>query len=604
MTNERENNIIEGNSKIKINGKNYNFPKSMRIGEAYKKHFEKENIHAVACIYNGKVKSFGHRLKYDGNLEFIDSRTDEGREVYVSGLMMVMTAAFNKLYPESEVLIKYQLHNAMYCSLRDEKITDKMMKNVKAEMEKIIKEDKIIKHQPMRRDEAEAFFKEHGYQRGGFQLYNKDKEKYNLYFIDDFYNYFYGIMPDKAGRINKFDIFKYDDGFLVMYPDRSNLDEIPIFKDKTKLYKTMKEYDEIYDLLGIQTAFELNQKVQKDPVDVVLLSEAIHERNISRLAEEIEKHKDLKLILIAGPSCSGKTTFANKITKTLRLNGIKPIIISVDNYFVDRENTPLDENGNYDFESLNAVDLELLNDHITRLINGEEIEMPEFNFKEGKKEYNGHKLKLDKDEILVMEGIHCLNEKLTEKIDSKYKFKVYISALTVLNMDSQNRISTTDTRLVRRILRDYRTRNYSAEETLKNWPSVRRGEIKNIYPFQEDADYMFNTSVIYEQNVLKDDVQKLLKEIPETSEVYFRVERLLTGLGYFESLSKTYIPNNSIIREFIGGSIYDKNYIEEIRNEHINSLEEENKNQEEIFKNNIVEKFKKLVRLNKKNKNK
>lgn len=602
MTEDKKNIDIKGNAKITIDGKKYEFPREMRIGEAYKKYFEKEKSDAVACIYNGRLKSFGHRLKYDGNLEFIDSTVDEGREVYVSGLMMIMTAAFNRLYGDKEILIKYQLHNAMYCSLRDEKVTNKMIQELKEKMEEIIAENKIIRHSPMTKEEAESFFKENGYKRGGFQLYNKDKEKYDLYFIDDFYNYFYGIMPDRTGRMKVFDIFKYDDGFLIMYPDRSNLKEVPKFKDKTKLYQTMKEYDEIYDLLGIQTAFELNQKIKEDPVDVVLLSEAIHEKNISRLAEEIENHKDLRLILIAGPSCSGKTTFANKITKTLRLNGIKPIIISVDNYFVDREYTPLDEDGNYDFESLKAVDLDLLNDHITRLINGEEVEMPEFNFKEGKKEYNGHMLKLNKDEILVMEGIHCLNEKLTEKIDSKYKFKVYISALTVLNMDSQNRISTTDTRLVRRILRDYRTRNYTAEETLKNWPSVRRGEIKNIYPFQESADYMFNTSVIYEQSALKDDVKKLLEEIPKTSEVYFRAKRILDALGYFESLSKTYIPNNSIIREFIGGSIYEKNYLEEIRNEHINSIDEENKHQEEIFKNKIVEKFKKLMKLNGKNK--
>lgn len=585
-------------AKVVIDNVEYNFDKKTRIGEAYFKHFEEKYPHAVACIYNGELKSFGHHLKYDGNLRFIDASIDEGREVYVSGLMMIMTKAFKDVAPEIEVLIKYQLHNAMYCGVRNGEITDKLISDVKKRMEEIIKEDKVIRHSPMRRDEAEEFFKKNGYKNGGFQLYNKEKEKFDLYFIDDFYNYFYGIMPDKTGRMKKFDIAKYDEGFLVMYPGRNNLDVVPKFENKTHLHKTMKEYDEIYDVLGIQTAFELNKKIKENPIDIVLLSEAIHERNITRLAEEIENHKSLKLILIAGPSCSGKTTFASKITNTLRLKGIKPVIISVDNYFVNREFTPKDEDGNYDFESLHAIDLKLFNDHITKLINGEEIEMPEFNFKEGKKEYNGKKLKLKDDEILLMEGIHCLNDKLTEKIDPKYKFKVYISALTVLNMDSQNRISTTDTRLVRRILRDYKTRNYSAEETLLNWPSVRRGEMKNIYPFQESADYMFNTSVIYEMSALSKEVRVLLKEITNTSPVYYRAKKLIDILGYFEDIDRAYIPNNALIREFIGGSIYHPGYLEEIRNEHILSMEEENKKQEKVFKNKIVEKFKKFMKIN------
>lgn len=593
---ERENTKETVN--VVIDNIEYTFNTKMRIGEAYKKHFEEKNPHAVACIYNGELKSFGHHLKYDGNLRFIDASIDEGREVYVSGLMMIMTAAFHKLYPELEVLIKYQLQNSMYCGIRGGKITDKIISNVKKEMQNIIDEEKIIRHSPMTREEATEFFEKHGYTHGGFQLYNKDKEKFDLYFIDDFYNYFYGIMPDNAGRMKHFDISKYDDGFLVIYPNRKDLDIVPKFNNKTQLHKTMKEYDEIYDILGIQTAFELNKKIKENQIDIILLSEALHERNISRLASEIESHKDLKLILIAGPSCSGKTTFASKITNTLRLKGLKPIIISVDNYFVDREHTPKDENGNYDFESLNAIDLDLFNDHVTKLINGEEIEMPEFNFKEGKKEYNGHMLKLEDDEILLMEGIHCLNDKLTEKIDQKYKFKVYISALTVLNMDSQNRISTTDTRLVRRILRDYKTRNYSAEETLINWPSVRRGEMQNIYPFQEQADYMFNTSVIYEMAALGKEVKELLKEIKKDSPVYYRAKKLIDILGYFDEVEKAYIPNNALIREFIGGSIYHKGYLKEIREEHIKSIEEENKRQEKIYKNKIVEKFKKFMRLN------
>lgn len=590
--------LNSGKAKVKIDGKIYNFDKDMRIGEAYKKLFEKEDSKYVACIYNGHLKSFGHRLKYDGELEFVDASSDEGRDVYISGLLMVMTKAFYDVNPELEVLIKYQLHNSIYCEIKNGKNTKKLISDVKKRMSEIIEEDKIIRHSPMTREEGIEFYKDKGNKRGGFQLYNKEKEKVDVYFIDDFYNYFYGIMPDRTGRLKEFNLEVFENGFLLMYPDRKDLFTVKPFKEQTKLYKTMKEYDEIYDVLGIQTAFELNQKIKENPIDIVLLSEAIHEKNIARLAEEIENHKELKLILIAGPSCSGKTTFASKITNTLRLNGLKPVIISVDNYFVDREETPLDEDGNYDFESLDAIDLDLFNDHVNKLINGEEIEMPEFNFMTGKKEYHGKMLSLKSDEILLMEGIHCLNEKLTKNIERKFKFKIYISALTVLKMDEQNNLSTTDTRLVRRILRDYRTRGYSAEDTLKTWPSVRRGEEKNIYPFQEQADYMFNSSVIYEQSTLKNDVSKLLKEISEDSPVYFRARRLLEIMGYFDPVEKGYIPNNSIIREFIGGSIYHKGYLDEIRSEHIQAIEEENKKQENIWKNKVINKFRKFKKIN------
>ena len=364
-------------------------------------------------------------------------------------------------------------------------------------------------------------------------------------------------MPLSTGYINLIDVCKYKNGFIVRYPNRSNPTEIGEFKDSKKFSATLQEYDQIWNLMKINTVNDINQEIRNGKSkDLVLVSEALQEKKIAELADKITKHRGIKIVLIAGPSSSSKTTFAKRLGVQLRINGINPVTIGTDNYFVERPDTPRDENGNYDFETIDALDLKLFNDHLTKLINGETIEMPTFDFKLGVKKYNGHMLHLDQDEVLIIEGIHSLNDRLTAKIPRKNKFKIYISDLTVLNLDSYNRISTTDTRLVRRIVRDYNFRGYSALQTLERWPSVNAGENKNIFPFQEEADAMFNSSLPYELCVLSKYATPLLKKIDNSHPEYSEAKRIRTFLEYFDDLDEEPIPNNSLLREFIGGSVF------------------------------------------------
>ena len=375
-----------------------------------------------------------------------------------------------------------------------------------------------------------------------------------MYYCDDYFNYFYEIIATHTGVTKLFDLQKYSDGFLLRYPTSSNVNIIPEFKETKKLLWALQEYETIYRVLNVGTVYRLNRIVKENQIKyMILLSEALHEKKISQIADKIAERKGVKIILIAGPSSSGKTTFAQRLGIQLKINGLRPVTISVDNYFVERSQTPLNKKGEYDFESIDAIDTELFNKHLLALLNGEEVETPEFDFHEGTKKYNGNKIKMEKDDILVIEGIHCLNDKLTEKISHDQKYKVYISALTVLNMDTFNRISTTDTRLIRRIVRDNQFRGYSPQKTIQTWNNVNRGEERNIFPFQEDADSIFNTSLIYELGVLKVEAEPLLKQIKNSEPEYAEAQRLLEILRYFEPIPKELVPSNSLLKEFLGG---------------------------------------------------
>ena len=445
----------------------------------------------------------------------------------------------------------------MFCEVENEIVTSEMIENVKAKMEEIIAKNLLIEKKELSKKEASEFIKKENTQIGEIQLENKDKKEVSLYFCEEYYNYFYGVMPISTGYIKLFDIIKYHDGFLIRYPSKNKPNEIKPYQEGKKLLTALKEYDDIYSILGIGTLSQLNEKIRNgEAKDIILLSEALHEKKIANIADKIIEDRNKRVILIAGPSSSGKTTFAKRLGIQLRLNGLKPKTISVDNYFVEREKTPKDEFGNYNFEALEAVDLKLLNEHLVKLLNGEEIEVPTFNFKKGKKEFTGKTMKLEDDEVLIMEGIHCLNDQLTPAIDKRQKFKIYISALTVLNIDYYNRISTTDTRIVRRTVRDSRFRGYDALKTLSSWYSISAGEEKYIFPFQEDADVMFNTSLIYEINALKKYALPLFSKIGKEEKEYAEAKRLTEFLKYFEQIDVEDIPKNSLLREFIGGGIF------------------------------------------------
>ena len=518
--------------------------------------FSKNNI--IACRCNNEVKSLDYVIKEGDRVDLIDITDKDGMRIYVRGLLYIMAKAFYKLYPEAWLNINYQLSNAMFCEIQNMPITAEMLHNVKEEMASIIEKDLPITKVIMDKKEAEEFYAKENTFRGRLQVENKEKDTVSLYFCEDYYNYFYGVMPISTGFIKLFDIKKYKDGFIVRYPNRNNPNELGEFIETKKLQATLEEYDDINRLMHISTIRNLNNCIKEGRAnEMVLTAEALHEKKIAQIADKIAERKDVKMVLIAGPSSSGKTTFAKRLGIQLKLHGLNPVTIGTDNYFVERENTPRDENGEYDFETIEALDLKLFNDHLTKLINGEEIEVPTFDFKVGTKRFEGNKLRMGENDILVIEGIHSLNDKLTSTIPKESKYKIYISDLTVLNIDYFNRISTTDTRLIRRIVRDYNYRGYSALDTLKRWDSVNKGENKNIFPYQEEADSMFNSSLVYELAVLAKYAKPLLDEIENDVPEYSEAKRLSTLLEYFDSMDETAIPNNSILREFIGNSIFE-----------------------------------------------
>ena len=516
--------------------------------------------HIIACKLNNVVKSLDYEIQEGDTVELIDLTDNDGIRVYIRGAFYIMGMAFNKLYPDYKITVNFQLANSMFCEIKNHPVTDEIIANVKAEMQRIIEEDLPIKKIIYTKEEAKKFYDEHkGEERGILQIDNKEKKEVALYFCEDYFNFFYGVMPLSTGYVDIFDIKKYKNGFIVRYPNKSNPKELGEFKESKKFLQTLQEYDEIIDLMQINDIKDLNNAIRDGKgKDVILMSEALQEKKIAELADKISKQKNLKMVLIAGPSSSSKTTFARRLGMQLRVNGIKPITIGTDDYFVERPETPRDENGEYDFETIDALDLDLFNDHLAKLIDGETVKIPSFDFKVGTKRYSDDRtLSLAKDEILIIEGIHCLNDRLTAKIPRENKFKIYISDLTVLNIDDFNRISTTDTRLIRRIVRDNNFRSYSASDTLKRWPSVNRGENKNIFPYQEEADAMFNSSLVYELAVLGKYARPLLNKITRDEEEYSEARRIITFLEYFEEIDETAIPNNSLLREFIGGSVFD-----------------------------------------------
>ncbi len=534
----------------------YDIPENTTIKQAFADKINTEDM--IAARYNNFIASLNHTIKRDGTISLIKRTEKDGRIIYIRGLLYLMSKAFYELYPEAHLTVNYQLSCAMFCEIENIEITQEMIDNVKQRMQEIINKDLPIRKIEMTPQEAQAFYAKEESVRGRLQT-DINKKKVSLYYCEDYYNYFYGTMPISTGFAKAFDLSKFRNGFLLEYPRISETEVRHRNKESLKLVSAMDEYDDIYKLMEMNTVYRLNKKIRDGKIkELILLSEAIHEKKIAEIADKIKQKQNVRMILIAGPTSSGKTTFAGKLGMALRVQGIKPVTISVDNYFVEREQNPVDENGNYDFECIEAIDVDLFNTQLLELLSGKEVALPTFDFTTGHKQYLGNTLKLAEDEILIVEGIHCLNDELTNQISKENKFKIYISDLTVLNIDYYNRISTTDTRLIRRIARDYQFRNYSALHTLKMWDSVGRGEKKYIFPYQEEADCMFNSSIIYELAVLKDFVVPLLEEIDDTNPEYSDARRLIDMLQYFESIQDiNLIPNNSLLREFIGGSIYE-----------------------------------------------
>ena len=516
-------------------------------------------------IILAKVDGKLHELKdmeiENEKVEYITTAAAVGNETYRRSVVLLMLHAIYQTAPEhsiDRVTIEYSISKGLYCSLKaDFQVTEEFLARVKTKMQEIVAADIPITKRMIQTSEAVKLFEKYGME-DKTKLFKYRRSSYvNIYNLDGFEDYFYGYMAPSTGMLGVFDLFLYDEGFVLQLPVKEAPEIVPEFAPQQKLFQVLKESTQWANMLGIDTVGALNEHITNSEMgSLMLVCEALQEQKIYDIVKMIQKRPGTKFVMIAGPSSSGKTTFSHRLSIQLMANGYKPHPIAVDNYFVERENTPVDENGDYNFEDLHAIDVELFNKHMNMLLSGERVDMPVFNFKIGKKEYGTQFLQLGKDDILVIEGIHCLNDELSYALPVESKFKIYISALTQLNVDEHNRVSTTDGRLIRRMVRDHRTRGASAKRTLEMWDSVRRGEEKNIFPFQEQADIMFNSSLAYEISVLKPYVEPLLFSIKEEAPEYQEAKRLLKFLEYFLPCGTEYIPVNSIMREFVGGGCF------------------------------------------------
>lgn len=516
----------------------------------------------VLVLKNGKLTELFKKVTSDCRIEFLTTKTSPGIEAYRRSATLIMLKAFYDVVGNkniNKISVQYSLSKGYYCTLNSKvKLNQELLDKVKIRMNEIVAENAQINKRTIGTTSAIDLFNRH-------RMYDKEKlfkyrraSKVNIYSLKGFEDYFYGYMVPNTGYVKYFDLFLYDEGFVLQLPTKENPNVVPEFKPQKKLFNVLKESEKWSETLKIDTVGALNEQISQGNIkDIILVAEALQEKKIAEIATMIAESKDKKFIMIAGPSSSGKTSFSHRLSIQLKANGLNPHPIGVDDYFVNRDITPRDENGNYNFEVLEALDVEQFNKDMLELLDGKTVKMPTYNFITGKREYKGNTLTLGKDDILVIEGIHGLNDKLSYALPKNSKFKIYISALTQLNIDEHNRIPTTDGRLIRRMVRDARTRGISAEETIARWQSVRNGEESYIFPFQEEADVMFNSALIYELSVLKQFAEPLLFGIPSTSPEYVEAKRLLKFLDYFLGVNTEDIPNNSLVREFAGGSCFN-----------------------------------------------
>ena len=545
------------NINIKINNKNYKYPKNVALDIIAKDlSNEYKGIVTIGKIKN-KLKDLNSTLDKNCDLELIDTTQPDGMRVYMRTLSLVFIKACEEIFNGCKVTIEHSLSNGLYCEIKNNKseVTEEDIEKIKAKVKSIIESDLKIEKIVTDKSEAIKILKNNNKNAKAELLKYKEYEDVKLYKCGGYINHFYGHMLPSTSYVKTFDIKKWQSGVVILGPSKENKNEPQNFVAQPKLSNIYKESEIWSELIGIDKVASLNEAIEsKKYGEIISIVEALHEKKISQIADII-KENNKRVILIAAPSSSGKTSFAHRLSIQLKVNNLHPVPISLDDYFVDREDTPLDEFGNFDFESIYAIDLELFNSDLEKLLKGEEIKLPKFNFKTGKREFSGKTLKIEKDQPIILEGIHALNPMLTQSIDDKDKFKIYISVLTQINLDNHNRIPTTDLRLIRRIVRDYNFRGYSAEKTILNWWSVRRGEDKNIFPYQEEADIMFNSACLYELAVLKKYAKPLLEQIEDDNEAFIESNRILKFLQYFVELDDELdIPPTSIIREFIGGS--------------------------------------------------
>lgn len=547
--------------KVKIGEEIKEYPQGTTyadIAAQYQKDY-KEQIALV--VRNGKIRELFKKLDKDCTLEFLTLSDDAGHKTYNRTATLIMMKAITEVAGADKIekiKMEFAVGNGYYCSKKGNfTVTKELVEQVKAKMQEYIDRDIPIIKKSMPLDEANALFEKQKMLDKTSLFKYRGSSSVNVYNLDGYYDYYYGYMLPSTGYIKCFDIQLYNDGFILILPRKDNSRELETFKPLPKLFETMEIASDWGIKLGIDTVGDLNDQIREGNFnELMLVQEALQERRISEIASDIVSRGGIKFVMIAGPSSSGKTTFSHRLSVQLRTHGLTPHPIAVDDYFVDREKTPRQPNGDYDFECLAAIDTQQFNHDMCELLAGKKVELPTFNFVTGKREYKGEFKQLGPDDVLVIEGIHGLNDKMSYSLPAESKYKIYISALTTLNIDEHNRIPTTDGRLLRRMVRDARTRGASAKRTIQMWPSVRKGEEENIFPFQESADAMFNSALIYEISVLKQFAEPLLYSIEPGEPEYFEAVRLLKFLSYFLGVSTENLPNNSIVREFVGGSCF------------------------------------------------
>ena len=517
----------------------------------------------VSAKVNNKVENLNFRVYYNKDIEFLDITSASGMRTYVRSLCFILVKAVDDLYPCGTISLEHPVSKGYFCKLHiDRTIGLDDVSRIKKRMQEIINDDLPITRYEQRTEEVIKIFQERG-MTDKVKLLSTSGQLYSFYYkLGETLDCYYSSLVPSTGYIKKFDIVKYYDGLLLQIPNRNNPDKIEELIKQEKMLEVFQEHHRWNEILGISTVGDFNIACNEGhAIDLINVSEALQERKIVKIADEISARQNgdnrIKIILISGPSSSGKTTFSKRLSIQLMTNGLKPYPISLDDYFVNRDNTPLDENGNHDFESLYAVDLPFFKKQLETLLEGGEVELPKFNFTSGMRESSGTKFRLEDNMILILEGIHALNPELTPNIPADNKYKIYVSALTTILLDKHNYIPTTDNRLLRRIIRDYKYRGNSAEATISRWPSVRAGEEKWIFPYQENADAMFNSALLFELAVIKDHIEPILRKVPNSSPEYSEAHRLLHFLSYFVSIRDTELPPTSLLREFLGGSSFE-----------------------------------------------
>ena len=548
--------------KIQIRCKNNKKSQKVEIGSTLFdvfSSFDLKMTHGpVSARVNNKVEGMHFRVYNSKDVEFLDMNSASGSRAYTRTLFFVLCKAVQDIYPNTDVVIDIPVSNGFYVDIRlGRPVVDEDVNILRRRMQEIIDSKMLIRRFTVPTEEAIALFQEKG-DVEKVKLLRTSGSIYTTYYkIGEYVDYYYGTLLTNTSQLYLFGLEKYYDGMLLRIPSVSNPDELGEMTRQDKMFDIFKEHHRWQEILGIRTVGDFNQAIDAGhATDIINISEALQEKKLAKIAEEIASRKGVKLVLLAGPSSSGKTTSCKRLSIQLAVNGLKPLQISLDDYFVDRDKTPKDENGEFDFESIYALNLDLLNEQFNALFRGEEVELPKYDFPSGKSVKSGKKLKLEPNNVLVVEGIHALNPELTAHVPEEQIFRVYASALTTILLDNHNYIPTTDNRLLRRIIRDYKYRGVSAQETIRRWPSVRSGENKWIFPFQENADAMLNTAMLYELSVLKMQAEPLLQQVPENCEEFAEAYRLLKFLKYFKGIPYNNLPPTSLLREFLGGSSF------------------------------------------------